>query len=67
MNQSKKGENGADWLFDEENQIKCKEDDVIIKQPDFTEIGMLDFKKLKIPRTALSNGIVFIWIEKEYI
>ena len=28
---------------------------------------MKEFESLKIPQSALSNGIVFIWIEKEYI
>ena len=30
-------------------------------------IDSTDFRKLHIPFSALSNGIVFIWVEKEYI
>ena len=33
----------------------------------FNGISMEEFKQLHIPKSAMSDGILFIWVEKEYI
>lgn len=37
------------------------------KKKAFKGISIEDFKKLTIPKSVMTDGILFIWVEKEYI
>ena len=51
--------------LDEDDKID--EDESSSKSTAFKDITMKEFEKLVIPKSVMQDGILFIWVEKEYV
>jgi hypothetical protein len=50
-----------------EDEDSDKEENKTPKSKAFKGISMEEFSQLVIPKSVMTDGILFIWVEKEYI
>ena len=46
---------------------ESSDDEAAKKQQQESGLSIDDFKKLRIPDSVMKDGMIFIWVEKEYI
>lgn len=52
---------------EEEESSETDEEEKRREQAEKSYVDIKDFLKLQIPRSVMKDGIIFIWVEKEYI
>ena len=58
-----------DTMYDDEREHDSSDDEQLRQQIQSQQSGLSieQFRRLKIPKEVMKDGMIFIWVEKEYI